>query len=206
MKQGYILLLSGPSGAGKSTLLSKLLEDFKDELYFSVSYTTRAPREKEKDGINYNFISKDSFEKKIQNGDFLEYAKVHDNYYGTSLKEVLDALNANKIVVFDIDVQGFMQVKNSLKDKLCSVFVSTKDLFTLKQRLNNRATNDDNLKQRLLNASLEMNFLKEYDYFIINDDVNIAYDELKNIFKAEKLRITRYNVDNILQLWNDKGE
>lgn len=206
MKQGYILLLSGPSGAGKSTLLSKLLEDFKDELYFSVSYTTRAPREKEKDGINYNFISKDSFEKKIQNGDFLEYAKVHDNYYGTSLKEVLDALNANKIVVFDIDVQGFMQVKNSLKDKLCSVFVSTKDLFTLKQRLNNRATNDDNLKQRLHNASLEMNFLKEYDYFIINDDVNIAYDELKNIFKAEKLRITRYNVDNILQLWNDKGE
>ena len=206
MKQGYILLLSGPSGAGKSTLLSKLLEDLKDELYFSVSYTTRAPREKEKDGINYNFISKDSFEKKIQNGDFLEYAKVHDNYYGTSLKEVLDALNANKIVVFDIDVQGFMQVKNSLKDKLCSVFVSTKDLFTLKQRLNNRATNDDNLKQRLHNASLEMNFLKEYDYFIINDDVNIAYDELKNIFKAEKLRITRYNVDNILQLWNDKGE
>lgn len=206
MKQGYILLLSGPSGAGKSTLLSKLLEDFKDELYFSVSYTTRAPREKEKDGINYHFISKDSFEKKIQNGDFLEYAKVHDNYYGTSLKEVLDALNANKIVVFDIDVQGFMQVKNSLKDKLCSVFVSTKDLFTLKQRLNNRATNDDNLKQRLHNASLEMNFLKEYDYFIINDDVNIAYDELKNIFKAEKLRITRYNVDNILQLWNDKGE
>ena len=206
MKQGYILLLSGPSGAGKSTLLSKLLEDFKDELYFSVSYTTRAPREKEKDGINYNFISKDSFEKKIQNGDFLEHAKVHDNYYGTSLKEVLDALNANKIVVFDIDVQGFMQVKNSLKDKLCSVFISTKDLFTLKQRLNNRATNDDNLKQRLHNASLEMNFLKEYDYFIINDDVNIAYDELKNIFKAEKLRITRYNVDNILQLWNDKGE
>lgn len=206
MKQGYILLLSGPSGAGKSTLLSKLLEDFKDELYFSVSYTTRAPREKEKDGINYNFISKDSFEKKIQNGDFLEYAKVHDNYYGTSLKEVLDALNANKIVVFDIDVQGFMQVKKSLKDKLCSVFISTKDLFTLKQRLNNRATNDDNLKQRLHNASLEMNFLKEYDYFIINDDVNIAYDELKNIFKAEKLRITRYNVDNILQLWNDKGE
>lgn len=206
MKQGYILLLSGPSGAGKSTLLSKLLEDFKDELYFSVSYTTRAPREKEKDGINYNFISKDSFEKKIQNGDFLEHAKVHDNYYGTSLKEVLDALNANKIVVFDIDVQGFMQVKKSLKDKLCSVFVSTKDLFTLKQRLNNRATNDDNLKQRLHNASLEMNFLKEYDYFIINDDVNIAYDELKNIFKAEKLRITRYNVDNILQLWNDKGE
>lgn len=206
MKQGYILLLSGPSGAGKSTLLSKLLGDFKDELYFSVSYTTRAPREKEKDGINYHFISKDSFEKKIQNGDFLEYAKVHDNYYGTSLKEVLDALNANKIVVFDIDVQGFMQVKKSLKDKLCSVFVSTKDLFTLKQRLNNRATNDDNLKQRLHNASLEMNFLKEYDYFIINDDVNIAYDELKNIFKAEKLRITRYNVDNILQLWNDKGE
>ncbi|WP_286006092.1 guanylate kinase [Campylobacter avium] len=206
MKQGYILLLSGPSGAGKSTLLSKLLEDFKDELYFSVSYTTRAPREKEKDGINYHFISRDSFEKKIQNGDFLEYAKVHDNYYGTSLKEVLDALNANKIVVFDIDVQGFMQVKKSLKDKLCSVFVSTKDLFTLKQRLNNRATNDDNLKQRLHNASLEMNFLKEYDYFIINDDVNIAYDELKNIFKAEKLRITRYNVDNILQLWNDKGE
>ena len=200
------MLLSGPSGAGKSTLLSKLLGDFKDELYFSVSYTTRAPREKEKDGINYHFISKDSFEKKIQNGDFLEYAKVHDNYYGTSLKEVLDALNANKIVVFDIDVQGFMQVKNSLKDKLCSVFVSTKDLFTLKQRLNNRATNDDNLKQRLHNASLEMNFLKEYDYFIINDDVNIAYDELKNIFKAEKLRITRYNVDNILQLWNDKGE
>lgn len=201
MKESFIFLISGPSGAGKSTLLSKLLEDFKDELYFSISHTTRKPRNGEKDGIDYHFISKDEFEKKIKQDNFLEYALVHNNYYGTSINEVQKALNLGKIVVFDIDVQGFLIAREKFKDKICSVFISTKTSSELEKRLNNRNSMDENLKDRLINAEKEIKFLKEYDYLIINEDIAKSYTALKNIFLAEKLRIKRYNLDKILQEW-----
>ena len=201
MKESFIFLISGPSGAGKSTLLSKLLEDFKDELYFSISHTTRKPRNGEKDGIDYHFISKDEFEKKIKQDNFLEYALVHNNYYGTSINEVQKALNLGKIVVFDIDVQGFLIAREKFKDKICSVFISTKTSSELEKRLNNRNSMDANLKDRLINAEKEIKFLKEYDYLIINEDIAKSYTALKNIFLAEKLRIKRYNIDKILQEW-----
>ncbi|WP_297192965.1 guanylate kinase [uncultured Campylobacter sp.] len=201
MKESFIFLISGPSGAGKSTLLSKLLEDFKDELYFSISHTTRKPRNGEKDGIDYHFISKDEFEKKIKQDNFLEYALVHNNYYGTSINEVQKALNLGKIVVFDIDVQGFLIAREKFKDKICSVFISTKTSSELEKRLNNRNSMDANLKDRLINAEKEIKFLKEYDYLIINEDIAKSYTALKNIFLAEKLRIKRYNLDKILQEW-----
>lgn len=201
MKETFIFLISGPSGAGKSTLLSKLLEDFKDELYFSISHTTRKPRNGEKDGIDYHFISKDEFEKKIKQDNFLEYALVHNNYYGTSINEVQKALNLGKIVVFDIDVQGFLIAREKFKDKICSVFISTKTSSELEKRLNNRNSMDANLKDRLINAEKEIKFLKEYDYLIINEDIAKSYTALKNIFLAEKLRIKRYNLDKILQEW-----
>lgn len=202
MKESFIFIISGPSGAGKSTLLSKLLEDFKDELYFSISHTTRKPRNGEKDGINYHFISKDEFEKKIKQDNFLEYALVHNNYYGTSINEVQEALKLGKIVIFDIDVQGFLIARKKFKDKICSVFISTKTSSELERRLNNRNSMEANLKDRLINAEKEMAFLKEYDYLIINEDITKSYAALKNIFLAEKLRIKRYNLDKILQDWN----
>ena len=104
-KKGAILIISGPSGCGKSTLLKEVYKDIKD-YYFSISTTTRAPRVGETNGVDYFFVTKEEFESDIKNGDFLEYAKVHDNYYGTSLKPINNALSEGKLVIFDIDVQG----------------------------------------------------------------------------------------------------
>lgn len=116
-----ILLISGPSGSGKSSLIKRLFAEF-DNLYFSISSTTRAPREGEKDGVNYYFISKEEFEKGIANGEFLEWACVHNNFYGTNLRPVKAALDAGKVVVFDIDVQGFELANKHYKDEITSVF------------------------------------------------------------------------------------
>ena len=202
--KGFVLLISGPSGAGKSTLLAKLTSEFKDELYFSVSCTTRSPRKDEVDGVDYHFISEESFKKGIAKGEFLEYAFVHSNFYGTRLKETEQALSAGKIVVFDIDVQGFHQISDRLKGLLASVFITTKSAKELEKRLLNRASNDD-IKKRLKNAKEEMKTIIEYDFCIINEDLQLAYEQLKSIFVAQKLRISRYNAKEILQLWT-KGE
>lgn len=198
--KGYVLLISGPSGAGKSTLLARLTSEFKDELYFSVSCTTRKPRDGEINGVNYHFISEDDFKKGIDEGLFLEYAFVHSHFYGTRAKETQQALNAGKIVIFDIDVQGFHLVRDKLKDSLTSVFITTKNAKELKNRLLSRATNDD-IEKRLANAKDEMKALCEYDYLIINEDLERSYAQLKSIFMAQKLKLSCYNADTILQEW-----
>lgn len=196
---GFVLVVSGPSGAGKSTLLGHLLSEFKDEVYFSVSCTTRKPREGEKEGINYHFISENDFKMGIERGEFLEHALVHGNFYGTRLKETLQMLDLGKIIVFDIDVQGFFLVRDKLKDRLCSVFIAPPSLKELENRLLSRQSGDENLAKRLQNAKDEMKALSKYDYFIINEDLEKSYRHLKSIFEAEKLKISRYNVAEILQ-------
>lgn len=198
--KGYILLISGPSGAGKSTLLARLTAEFKDELYFSVSCTTRKPRDGEINGVNYHFISEDDFKKGIDEGLFLEYAFVHSHFYGTRAKETEQALNAGKIVIFDIDVQGFHLVRDKLKDSLTSIFITTKNAKELKNRLLSRGTNDD-IEKRLTNAKEEMKALREYDYLIINEDLEHSYAQLKSIFMAQKLKLSCYNADAITQEW-----
>lgn len=198
--KGYVLLISGPSGAGKSTLLARLTAEFKDELYFSVSCTTRAPRDGEKDGVSYHFISEDEFKEGIKKGMFLEYAFVHSHYYGTLIKETEEALQQGKVVIFDIDVQGFHLVRDKLKDTLISVFITSKNAKELENRLLSRKA-DENIQKRLINAKDEMNALNEYDYLIINDDLERAYKELKSIFIAQKLKITRYNANDIIKRW-----
>ena len=206
MNKSYILVVSGPSGAGKSTLLSKLLEDFKDKLYFSISYTTRVPRANEKDGVDYNFINKEKFEEYIQNDLFLEWANVHENYYGTSLKHTLDALNDDKIVVFDIDVQGYLMVKNKLKDLVKSVFITTNSKNELKKRLIKRNTDKiETLQKRLDNATKEMKSIVDYDYLIINEDIEQSYNKLKSILNAELIKSNNYNLEKLQNDWN-KGE
>ena len=202
--QGFVLLISGPSGAGKSTLLARLTSEFKDELYFSVSCTTRVAREGEVEGIDYHFISENAFKQGIERGEFLEYAFVHSNFYGTRAREAEQALNAGKVVIFDIDVQGFRQVRERLKGLLTSVFITTKSAKELENRLRKRASNDD-IAKRLKNAKSEMKALAEYDFFVINEDLERAYAQLKSIFVAQKLRISRYNAEQISQLWT-KGE
>ena len=199
-RKGYVLLISGPSGAGKSTLLARLMSEFKDELYFSVSCTTRAARNGEKNGVNYHFISEDDFKKGIEEGLFLEYAFVHSHYYGTRAKETECALQQGKIVIFDIDVQGFHLVRDKLKECLTSVFITSKSASELKNRLLSRASNDD-IEKRLKNAQSEMKALCEYDYLIINEDLERAYEQLKSIFMAQKLKLSCYNANEILSEW-----
>lgn len=199
-RKGFVLLISGPSGAGKSTLLARLTAEFKEECYFSVSCTTRAPRDGEINGVDYHFISENDFKKGIEKDLFLEYAFVHSHYYGTRAQETEQALQNGKIVIFDIDVQGFHQVRGKLKELLTSIFITTKSLKELENRLLKRASNDD-IKKRLSNAQNEMKALREYDYIIINEDLQKAYMQLKSIFMAQKLKLSCYNVDEITQKW-----
>ncbi|TKX31408.1 guanylate kinase [Campylobacter aviculae] len=203
---GFILLVSGPSGAGKSTLLKKLFEEFETELYFSISSTTRLPREDEKNGVHYYFVSHDEFQEDIKNDYFLEWAKVHENFYGTSLKYTEEALNNGKIVVLDIDVQGYKIAKKKLQDKIVSVFITTKDKEELKKRLIKRNTDTiTQLEKRLENASDEMKELCEYDYLIINDKLDQSYEALRAILIAHKFKTKGQDLDRIQNTWN-KGE
>ncbi|QWU79882.1 guanylate kinase [Campylobacter novaezeelandiae] len=204
--KGFILVISGPSGAGKSTLLKKLFKEFNDELYFSISSTTRKPREGEIHSKHYYFISKDEFEQGIKEDYFLEWAKVHENYYGTSLKNTMDALENGKIVIFDIDVQGFGIVKKKLADKIVSVFITTKNKEELKQRLIKRNTDTINaLQKRLENASEEMKWIENYDYLIINDDLEDSYEKLRTILKAQKIKVQNQNLNQFQINWS-KGD
>ena len=202
----FILLISGPSGSGKSTLLKQLFEEFGEELYFSVSSTTRLPREDEQHGVHYYFISFDEFQKGINKGHFLEWAKVHENFYGTSLKYTKNALNNGKIVIFDIDVQGFKIVREKMADKIVSVFITTRNKDELKKRLIKRNTDTiSQLEKRLQNASNEMKELFEYDYLIINDEIQKSYEALRAIFIAHKFKTKGQNLEQIQNFWN-KGE
>lgn len=204
--RNFILVVSGPSGVGKSTLLSKLFTEFKEELYFSISSTTRSPREGEINGKHYFFVTQQEFEQGIENEEFLEWAKVHKNYYGTSLKQTQNALEKGKIVVFDIDVQGFNIVKEKLKDKIVSVFIMTPNKEELKKRLIKRNTDTmEDLEKRLENARDEMKELFKYDYLIVNDDLERSYEALKSILIVQKIKTKRQNLEQIQILWN-KGE
>ena len=186
--KGQILIVSGPSGSGKSTLLSRLLKEEKD-LYFSISTTTRAPRQGEAHGVNYYFTDEKEFKKGIDEGEFLEWACVHNNYYGTSLKPVLRALDAGKIAIFDIDVQGFNIAKSKLGGLITSVFITTANKSELNFRLSNRGTDSaQTIQKRLENAVGEMEHILEYDYFLINDDLQSCYENLRGILRSMRLK------------------
>ena len=149
---GTILVISGPSGAGKSTIIKHATPDI-GNFYFSISTTTREPRKGELNGVDYYFVSKDEFEEDIKAGHFLEYATVHGNYYGTSLKPIKEALKRGQLVIFDIDVQGHRLVKAKMGDLVTSVFITPPSLNELKRRLNFRSTDNQSIiQQRIENA------------------------------------------------------
>ena len=199
--KGRILLISGPSGSGKSTLISRLMKEEKD-IYFSISCTTRAKRKGEKNGVDYYFLSEKEFKKGIENGEFLEWAMVHKNYYGTSLKPVLEAFEKDKIVIFDIDVQGFDIVRGIFPDEITAVFLTTKNSDELRKRLEDRNTNTlDDIARRLENAIGEMSHIKDYDYLLINDDLEEAYQNLKSIFKSIKCNTKNLNLTEFIDNW-----
>ena len=201
--KGQILIISGPSGSGKSTLLSRLLKE-ENDLYFSISSTTRAPRQGETEGVNYYFISEDEFKKGIDAGEFLEWAFVHGNYYGTSLKPVLKALEEGKIAIFDIDVQGFNIAKSKFAKNITSVFITTASKNELKSRLQNRGTDSaQTIEKRLINAVGEMEHILEYDYFLINDDLQNCYENLRGILRSMRLKTSNLDAKEIINKWNN---
>jgi guanylate kinase len=199
--QGAILILSGPSGCGKSTLLKEVYKTI-DEFYFSISTTTRPIREGEKHGVDYYFVSKEEFEHDINRGDFLEYANVHGNYYGTSLKPILKALNEGKLVIFDIDVQGHKIVRKKLNTKITSVFITTPSLSVLEQRLKSRGTDSDGtIEKRINNAKEEIYSFLKYDYLIINDDLQKAAKQLVSIANIARIKSKLFNEETIISNW-----
>ena len=201
--KGQILIISGPSGSGKSTLLSRLLKE-ENDLYFSISSTTRAPRQGETEGVNYYFINKDEFKKGIDADEFLEWACVHGNYYGTSLKPVLKALEEGKIAIFDIDVQGFNIAKSKFAQNITSVFITTASKNELKSRLQNRGTDSaQTIEKRLINAVGEMEHILEYDYFLINDDLQNCYENLRGILRSMRLKTSNLDAKEIINKWNN---
>ena len=202
-KSGAILVLSGPSGAGKSTLLKKIIDDI-GECYFSISTTTRSPREGEVEGIDYHFVSETEFKEDIDEDHFLEYAFVHGNYYGTSIKPVRKALRAGKLVIFDIDVQGNAVVTQRLGDITTSVFISPPRLSVLKFRLQTRKTDaQDVIDRRVQMAKKEIQRISEYDFVVINDDLNEAAQTLTQIAKSARLKVSHTDVNEFVQKWED---
>ena len=198
---GALVVISGPSGCGKSSLVNEILKDEKN-VYFSISTTTREIRDGEKEGVNYFYVSKDEFENGIKEGEFLEWAEVHGNYYGTSLKPVKKALSEGKLVIFDIDVQGHKIVKEKFPLLTTSVFITTPTLKELERRLKNRATESEEvIKNRIENAKDEIKRADEYEFFIVNDDFSKALEELKSIIKVAKIKKPLEEIKNFIKNW-----
>jgi guanylate kinase len=185
-----LFIVSSPSGAGKTTLCKKLLSEFKN-IRLSVSHTTRLPRPNETDGNDYHFIDNATFDKMIEKKQFIEWAHVHGNRYGTSLKEILTASQEGVDLIFDIDYQGAMQIKKNYSEAI-GIFVLPPSLTELKRRLNERGTETpQSLEQRFKAALKEISHHNEFDYLLVNDNVDIAYDKLRSIILAEHIRLSR---------------
>ena len=180
---GAIIILSSPSGAGKTTLVKKLssIENFE----ISISYTTRIPRLNEVNGKDYYFININDFNKLIKKNELLEYAEVFNNFYGSSKKKVIDNLKLGKNVVFDIDWQGTKQIKEkNLNFKLISIFILPPSKKTLLNRLSERENNDEKIiNERMKKFEIDVKHWVDYDFVVINDDLDTCYNELRDIIR-----------------------
>lgn len=202
-KSGAILVLSGPSGAGKSSLLKEVIKDI-GPCYFSISTTTRPIRVGEEDGVHYYFVDEAEFKQDIEQELFLEYAVVHGNYYGTSIKPVKEALKDGKLVIFDIDVQGNATIINRLGDIATSVFISPPTLSELKKRLEARQTDSQEvIDRRIEMAKREMQRVSEYDFLIVNDNLQEAAEVLRVIAKAARVKIPANEINDFVRSWED---
>ncbi|WP_446899455.1 guanylate kinase [Clostridium sp. LBM24168] len=192
-RSGLLIVISGPSGTGKGTVCKKLLK--KNDIWLSVSSTTRTPRAGEVDGINYYFLTKEDFVIKIKNKDFLEYAEVYGNYYGTPKDKVLEAINQGKDVLLEIDIQGALKVKESYPDGVF-IFILPPSMNELKHRIINRGSETaESLMTRFKSAYTEINYISKYNYAVINDTVENAVVKIESIITAEKCRVYRLKDD-----------
>lgn len=195
--RGVLIVISGPSGAGKGTICNALLEK-RDNIYISVSATTRFPREGEIEGVNYYFLTKGAFEEKVKEKGFLEYANVHGNFYGTPKVNVEKMLDEGKDVILEIDIQGALQVKENFKEGVF-IFILPPSMEELKHRIIKRGSEtEESLMTRFKNAYKEINYVSKYNYAVVNDTLDIAVSKVESIIAAEKCRVDRIKENTIL--------
>ncbi|MBS6534480.1 Guanylate kinase [Peptoniphilus harei] len=206
MDGGFLLVLSGPSGSGKGTVSESLMKN-NDDIIFSTSVTTRTPRPGEVNGENYFFASREEFEKMVENDELLEHAFVHTNYYGTPKKFVFDEIEKGEIVLLEIDVQGALQIKEKYKEAVF-IFLIPPTMDELRSRLVKRDTEtEDEIETRYRNAFKELDFVGEYDYFVINDVIDNAVKDIETIIAAEKLRVKRHkNIKKEVQAEEERSK
>jgi guanylate kinase len=191
-RRGLILILSSPSGAGKTTLTRAIAQDPSWALDLSISVTTRGRRPSEIDGRHYHFIDREAFDDLRSRDDLLEWAEVHGNFYGTPRRPVEKVLGSGRDMIFDIDYQGTRQVRAKLAQDVVTVFILPPSMAELRQRLERRAEDSaDTIEKRLANARTEIQRWVEYDYVIVNDDLQNAFRALQGILAAERLRRAR---------------
>ncbi|HPF18448.1 MAG: guanylate kinase [Eubacteriales bacterium] len=201
MEQGKLFVLSGPSGAGKGTICKEIVR--REKIGLSVSMTTRAPRGEEKHGKSYYFVSEEEFQKNIDEGGFLEYAKIYGHSYGTPKKPVLGQLSKGKDIILEIEMQGAFQVKNVYPEGIL-IFVLPPSLAELRKRLIARGTEDEEdiliRQQATLN---EIALIHDYDYYVINDELEQAVDKVRSIIKAEHSKVDK-NVDRLIRKYEEE--
>ncbi|MCK8824233.1 guanylate kinase [Fuchsiella alkaliacetigena] len=191
--RGKLIVLSGPSGVGKGTVIEALMEDYQDIAY-SISATTRKPRSSEKDGVDYFFLSEAEFQQLVEEDEFIEWAQVHGNYYGTPKSYVEETLNAGQDVILEIDIQGAVQVKEKCEQNVCVegifIFLAPPSLAELENRIRERdADSEAEMELRMDNATQEMKMAEEYDYIVVNDQVEQAVEKIKAIIIAERCKV-----------------
>jgi len=183
MKKGLLIVLSGPSGVGKGTVLKEFIHDEELKISYSVSMTTRKMREGEVDGINYDFVTREEFEKAIQQEQLLEYAEFVGNFYGTPIKNVEKLRNEGRNVLLEIEVQGCMQVSKKCPDAI-TIFITPPSMEELERRIRGRGTEaEEIIQQRLSKATKEMEMISQYKYVVCNDDPKLAADIISLIIK-----------------------
>ncbi|MCZ8178261.1 MAG: guanylate kinase [Rhizobium sp.] len=190
-RRGLMLVISSPSGAGKSTI-ARTLMDRDQQISLSVSVTTRPRRQSEIEGVHYHFVSQREFERLRDSDSLLEWAQVHGNYYGTPREAVETAMGEGRDMLFDIDWQGAQQLQEKMSADVVSIFILPPTMAELQSRLHRRAEDTEEVIQtRLNNSRAEIAHWREYDYVIVNDDLNSAFDAVQSIVKAERLRRDR---------------
>jgi len=189
--RGKIFILSAPSGTGKTTILRKVMENIKG-LMFSISHTTRQPRKGETNGVEYHFVDRHEFSAMRDKNDFLEFAEVHGNFYGTSRSAVSEQVEDGVDVILDIDVQGARLIRNGMELDCVYIFLAPPDIQELEKRLRGRGLDsDETVKTRLANALGEMKAMDEYDYLIVNDEIEIAVKMFESVILAERAKSGR---------------
>ncbi|HEX8703292.1 MAG TPA: guanylate kinase [Myxococcaceae bacterium] len=194
---GLLLVLSAPSGAGKTTLAHRLLRELPN-MIFSVSVTTRRPRGKEQDGVDYHFVDVATFQERIERGDFVEWAEVHNHFYGSPQSVVEEARAKRGVAVFDIDVQGGQAIKRKYPEAVL-IFILPPSMEELERRLRDRKTDsDETIRRRMLAARSEIERgIASYDYIVVNDDIERAFQELRSVVVAERCRRGRVDLSKL---------